>query len=161
MPDPAKTPGLHPFLTTYLGSDCNGAAATGEWHAILDSTPGWTEVSYDLSDYADSQVEVSISYVTDPSTGGVGAFVDDTRVVIDGVVDADGFEGTTSAWTPGGPPAESPPNSGDWEIGEVLFESFAATSTEDSLLLGFGLEQLSTDQERADLVDRALTGLLE
>ena len=152
---------LHPFLTTYLGSDCNGAGATGEWNAILDSTPGWTDVAYDLSDYAGSQVEVSISYVTDPTTGGVGTFVDDTRVVIDGVVDADGFEGATSVWTPGGPPADSPPNSGDWEIDEVLLESFAATSTEDTLLLGFGIEQLSTDQERTDLVDRALTGLLE
>jgi hypothetical protein len=29
------------------------------------------------------------------------------------------------------------------------------------LLLGFGLEQLSTDAERSDLLDRALSGLLE
>ena len=64
-------------------------------------------------------------------------------------------------WTPGGPPAGSPPNAGAWEIGGVLFESFAGTSTEDTLLLGFGLEQLSTDEERADLVGRALDGLLD
>ena len=152
---------LHPFLTTYLGTDCNGAGATGEWNAILESTPGWTDVSYDLSGFAGSQVEVSISYVTDPASGGVGVFVDDTHVVIDGNDDADGFEGATSAWTPGGPPAGSPPNSGDWQIGEVLLQSFAGTSTEDTLLLGFGLEHLSTDEERADLLDRALSGLIE
>ena len=35
------------------------------------------------------------------------------------------------------------------------------TATEDSLLLGFGLEQLSTDAERVTLVERALSGLLE
>lgn len=152
---------LHPFLTTYLGTDCNGAGATGEWHAILDSTSGWTDVSYDLSGYAGSQVELSITYVTDPGTGGVGTFVDDTRVVIDGAVDADGFEGATSVWTPGGAPAGSPPNAGDWQIGGVLFQSYAATSTEDTLLLGFGLEQLATDDARSDLLRRALGGLLE
>jgi len=151
---------LHPFLTTYLGTDCNGAGATGDWNAILGSTPGWTDVSYDLSGLS-GEVEVSITYVTDPGTGGVGTFVDDTRVVIDGVVDADGFEGPSSVWAPGGPPAGSPPNSGNWEIGGVLFRSFAGTSTEDTLLLGFGLEQLSTDEERADLVGRALSGLIE
>lgn len=150
----------HPFLTTYLGEDCNGTGATGDWNAILDSTPGWTDVSYDLSGFS-GPVEVSISYVTDPGTGGVGVFVDDTRVVVDGVADADGFEGPTSVWTPGGPPAGSPPNSGTWVIGEVLFQSYAATSTEDTLLLGFGLEQLATAEERADLVGRALDGLLD
>ncbi|WP_208542952.1 M14 family metallopeptidase [Nocardioides euryhalodurans] len=152
---------LHPFLTTYLGTDCQGTGATGDWNAILESTGGWTEAAYDLSGFAGSQVEVSITYVTDPSTGGVGTFVDDTRVVIDGAEDADGFEGATSVWTPGGPPAGSPPNAGAWEIGGVLFESFAGTSTEDTLLLGFGLEQLSTDEERADLVGRALDGLID
>jgi len=36
-----------------------------------------------------------------------------------------------------------------------------ASSTDDSLLLGFGLEQLATPAERADLVRRALQGLLD
>jgi hypothetical protein len=100
--------------------------------------------------------------VTDPASGGVGAFVDDTRVVINGAVtEADGFEGPTSTWTPGGPPAGSPPNSGNWEIGEQLVNFFAGTSTEDTLLLGFGLEQLATPAEREDLIGRALGGLLE
>ena len=99
--------------------------------------------------------------MTDPASGGVGAFVDDTRIVIDdAVAEADGFEGPTSTWTPGGPPPGSPPNSGNWRIGERLVNLFAGTSTEDSLLLGFGLEQLATDAERADLVERALDGLL-
>ena len=38
-------------------------------------------MAFDLSAYAGQQVEVSITYVTDPGTGGVGAFVDDTKVV--------------------------------------------------------------------------------
>jgi hypothetical protein len=151
----------HPFLTTYLGTDCQGTGATGEWNAVLESTDGWTEVAYDLSAWDGQQVEVSISYVTDPAFGGVGVFVDDTRLVVDGATgQEDGFEGATSEWTPGGPPDGSPPNSGDWQIGGVLFEAFGATSTEDTLLLGFGLEQLTTDAERTDLVGRALGGLL-
>lgn len=152
---------LHPFLTTYLGTDCQGAGATGDWNAILGSTDGWTEAGYDLSAWSGEQVEVSISYVTDPAFGGVGTFVDETRVVLDQeIVDEDGFEAESSAWTPGGPPQGSPPNSGNWQVGGVLFEAFGATSTEDTLLLGFGLEQLTTDAERADLLGRALDGLL-
>ena len=100
--------------------------------------------------------------MTDPSTGGVGAFVDDTRIVIDGAVtETDGFEGATSTWTVGGPPESSPPNSGDWRIGEQEERFHAGTSTDDTLLLGFGLEHLETDEERAELLETALEGLLE
>jgi hypothetical protein len=153
---------LHPFLRNYLdGADCQ----TGPWNAFTSGTAfpsGWREVAVDLSGFAGREVELSISYVTDPASGGVGAFVDDTRVVVDGAVtEADGFEGQTSTWTPGGPPAGSPPNSGNWQIGERLVNFFAGTSTEDTLLLGFGLEQLATDDERADLMERALDGLLD
>lgn len=153
---------LHPFLRHYLGGpDCTDPGTTGTWNAFTGSSGGWQEVAVDLSDDAGSQVEVSISYVTDPAVGAVGAFVDDTRVVVDGeVVSADGFEGDTSEWTIGGPPAGSPPNQGNWEIGPQLLTLYAGTSTEDTVLLGFGLEQLSSDAERAALVLSALDGLL-
>ena len=152
---------LHPFLRHYLGgADCSAPGTTGTWNTFTGSTDGWQQVSFDLSGYAGRTVEVSITYMTDPATGGVGAFVDDTRVTVNGVVDADGFEGETSSWTAGGPPADSPPNWLNWQIGESLVNSYAATSTEDTVLLGFGLEQLSSDAERADLVRRALGGLI-
>ena len=80
---------------------------------------------------------MSISYVTDPATGGVGAFVDDTRVIVDGVDSADGFEGATSNWTvPGEPPGSA---AEPWRLADLekLVNSFAGTSTEDTLLLGF------------------------
>ena len=118
-------------------------------------------VAYDLSAFFGQQVEVSLTYVTDPNTGGVGAFVDDTRVVVNGVTSADGFEGPTSAWAVGAAPADSPPPAGNWVIGPKPVNSFAATSTDDTLLLGFGLEQLSTDAERNQLMDKALAGLIE
>ena len=159
--DPGFLLQIHPFLRHYFsGADCTGPGSTGAWNSFTGSTGGWQQVAFDLSGYA-GQVELHITYVTDPSAGGVGAFVDDTRVVIDGVTDADGFEGTTSSWSPSPPPLGSPPNSGDWQIGEQLVNFFAGTSTEDTLLLGFGLEQLATDQQRAQLVGQALDGLLD
>jgi Zinc carboxypeptidase/Immune inhibitor A peptidase M6 len=154
---------LHPFLRHYLGgADCRQPGTSGVWHSFTGSSGGWQQVAVNLSQFLGGEVELSISYVTDPVTGGVGAFVDDTRVVVDGTqVAADGFEGAQSAWTPGGPPAGSPPNEGNWRIGEQEASFFAGTSTEDTLLLGFGLEQLETPAQRADIVERALDGLID
>ena len=76
----------HPFLSQYLtGADCTGPGTSGEWNSFTGSSDGWTQAAFDLSAYAGSTVEVSVSYVTDPAFGGVGVFVDDTRVVVDGV----------------------------------------------------------------------------
>jgi hypothetical protein len=157
---------MHPFLRHYLGGTgsepCTATGSSGSWNAFTGATRGWTPVSFDLSAYAGGQVEVSIAYVTDPASGGVGAFVDDTRVTTtDGVLDAEGFESGAGPWTVTGPPAGSPPNGTQWEIGEQLIDFFAGTSTEDTLLLGFGIEQLATEAERADLLRRALGGLLD
>ena len=153
---------MHPFLAHYLGGPgCTGPGTTGTWNSFTATTGGWHQAAFDLTNYLGGQVEVVISYVTDPASGGVGAFVDDTAVDVDGVVDADGFEGATSTWTVPGSPPGSGPNQGDWQFAEKLINAFSATSTSDTLLLGFGLEQLSTDGERSDLVGRALGGLLE
>ena len=153
---------IHPFLNHYFtGEDCAGPGTSGEWNSIPQSTDGWTEVAYDLSAFRGGQVEIALTYVTDPAFAGVGAFVDDTRIVIDGVVtDADGFEGATSSWTPAPPPAGSPATSSNWVIGPKLLNFYAATATRDTLLLGFGFEQLESDAKRAELMRRALNGLL-
>ncbi len=124
-----------------------------------ETSEGWQQVAFDLLPYAGDDVEISVTYLTDPSTAGVGAFVDDTRVVIDGVETADGFEGADSVWAQGEAPEGSPPSPAKWRIGEGVFA--AGTATDDTLLLGFGLEQLSTDAERSDLMGKALDGLLD
>jgi Zinc carboxypeptidase/Immune inhibitor A peptidase M6 len=152
---------LHPFLGHYFsGPGCSQPGTSGVWNSFTGTTDGWQEVAFDLSDYLGGRVELSISYVTDPVTGGVGAFVDDSSVVVDDVESADGFEGATSDWAAVPPPAGSPANSGRWQIGEQV-DVFGGTSTRDTLLLGFGLEQLATDEQRADIVERALDGLLD
>ena len=146
----------HPFLETYLpGEDCTG----GEWNSFTGDSDGWQDVAFDLSGFAGSQVEVSITYVTDPAVAGIGAFVDDTTVVVDGVPDPDGFEGPTSSWSPAAPPAGSADNA-RWQIGESLVQSFSAIAAADSVLFGFGFEQLDSDASRADLMKRALDDLL-
>ena len=150
----------HPFLTHYLTPTAAGCdPIAGAWNRFTGSNGGWQQVAFDLSSFLGEQVEVSISYVTDGGVAGIGAFVDDTRVVVDGVTSADGFEGATSAWAVADPPAESP-DAGRWAIGEQLVDFFAGTSTRDTLLLGFGLEQLATDADRTALVRQALRGMI-
>ncbi len=79
---------LHPFLEHYLtqGNPCTTPGSTGDWHRITGTSDGWQEASVDLSGFAGAEVEVAISYVTDPFAGGAGVFVDRTRVVIGGTV---------------------------------------------------------------------------
>ncbi len=151
----------HPFLAHYLGgTDCTAPGSTGAWNSVSGNTDGWQQLSYDLNAFAGQQVEVSISYVSDGGVGGIGAFVDDTLVVIDGTPSLqDGFEGATSAWAPAPVPAGSPPAVTAWQIGGVLVTFFSGVMTNDSVLFGFGLEQLSTEAERVLLVRRALIGL--
>ena len=85
---------LHPFLAHYLGgAGCTQDGSSGEWNSFTGSTGGWDQVAFDLAPFLGQQVELSITYMTDPATGGIGAFVDDTKVVVDGNTDADGFEG--------------------------------------------------------------------
>jgi hypothetical protein len=159
--DPGFLLALHPFLRHYFrGPQCATDGTSGDWNSFTGTGAGWQDVAFDLSDYAGQQVELSITYMTDPGTGGVGAFVDDTAIIVGGQrTQQDGFEGATSTWTPGGPPQGSPPNSGDWVIGPRAVNFYAGTSTEDTLLLGVGLEQVTSPADRTALMRRALSGL--
>ncbi|MDA0142176.1 M14 family metallopeptidase [Solirubrobacter deserti] len=156
---------LHPKLRHYLTGPpntpgCTNTGTTGAWNAITGSTNGWQQVAYDLSAYAGSVVEIHISYVTDPSTGGIGAFVDDTRLAVGGVEQQkDGFESRGSSWLVQGEPEGSPPTVGNWVFGAQAVNFFAGTSTEDTLLLGFGLEHVTAPADRTTLMRRALGGL--
>jgi hypothetical protein len=154
---------MHPFLLNYLtpGNPCGATGTTGAWNRMTGDSGGWQQVAFDLSAYAGGSVDVSISYVTDPASGGIGTFIDDTRVTAGGaVLDADGFESDTSLWTIQGAPAGSPVNQGDFEFSDVPIEVAASVTTEDSVLLGYGIEQLATPAEQADFVGRIMQHLL-
>ena len=78
----AAPDGQHPFLAHYMNPDtCAPTGTTGEWNAATGNSGGYQDWEIDLSDFAGSQVEVSIAYATDPFVQGLGVFVDDTEVL--------------------------------------------------------------------------------
>jgi hypothetical protein len=150
---------LHPFIDHYQGANCEPTGTTGDWHAATGSSQGWSEWSVDLSDYAGQQVEVSISYVSDWGTQGVGVFLDDVTVLVDGTALAEtGFEDDLGGWTVAGSPEGSAGNTNDWIRTQLGFEEGAITTTEDTVFAGFGFEGLAP-AERDDLVARAMAHL--
>nr|WP_231127440.1 M14 family metallopeptidase [Motilibacter aurantiacus] len=153
----------HPWLTHYLtpGNPCQPTGTSGSWNSLTGSTGGWEDLSFDLSAYAGQQVEVTVSYVSDPFTGGFGVLLDDTRLTTTaGPSQQEGFESGLGAWSVQGPPAGSPPATGGWERSVGVGGDTATVLTEDTALFGFGIEQLADAQARADLVGRAVQHLL-
>ncbi|MFE3098100.1 M14 family zinc carboxypeptidase [Streptomyces sp. NPDC059248] len=153
----------HPHLRHYLtlGSDaCTATGTTGAWHAFTGASDGWKAAAFDLSAYAGKRIEVHVSYITDPSDGGRGVFVDDTRLVTAGGEQADGgFETSLGPWTATAPPAGSPAPRGNWDRAGDLYPSASAVTTRDTVLIGFGLEHVSDAAERGRLVGKALGAL--
>ncbi|MCB5179908.1 M14 family metallopeptidase [Streptomyces antimicrobicus] len=153
----------HPFLRHYLTLENGGCTATGSsgaWNSFTGSSGGWKDVAFDLSAYAGRIVEVSLSSVTDPGSGGRGVFADDARLVVGGTdKENEGFESSLGVWTTPGAPAGSPDVAGDWSRTGELFRSFASVTTRDTVLLGFGLEHLQKPVDRALLIGKALRAL--
>ncbi|XVQ10309.1 M14 family zinc carboxypeptidase [Spirillospora sp. CA-255316] len=154
---------MHPHLRHYLtgGNPCQNTGTSGRWHSFTGNSNGWVPAAFDLSAYAGKRVEVSIAYVSDPFTGGSGLFVDDTRVTTSGgQVDAEGFESGLGPWAIAGAPAGSPGNAPEFTRSQALIDSVSAVATKDTLLLGFGVEQVKTKEEQEALMRRALDHLL-
>ncbi|RJK96538.1 zinc carboxypeptidase [Vallicoccus soli] len=152
----------HPALLRYLtpGDPCTATGTSGAWNSLTGSSDGWQDLRFDLSAYAGGAVEVTVSYVTDPFTGGAGVIVDDTRLVTAGGEQQEaGFEDGLAPWTVPGEPEGSPANTRDFELSLGLGGITAAIATEDTVLLGFGLEQLASDEARAALAGAALRQL--
>ena len=155
----AGVAGLHPFLAHYQGADCSPTGTTGTWNAATGTSGGWKEFDADLSAYAGKQVEISISYMSDWGSQGLGVFLDDVRVETDGATTAQtSFESDLGGWTVAGPPAGSGPNGTDWSRSREAFDFGAGTTTDSTVYLGFGLERLARS-DRNDLVARAMRHL--
>nr|WSX52478.1 M14 family zinc carboxypeptidase [Streptomyces sp. NBC_00974] len=153
----------HPFLRRYLTLDAGGCTpqgTSGTWNSFTGSSNGWQQVSFDLSAYAGKSVEVSLSYITDPGSGGRGVFADEARLSVGGADRAvEGFETSLGVWAAQGSPAGSPDVPGDWARSGELFKSYAAVTTRNTVLLGFGLEHVPAAADRAVLVGKALRSL--
>ena len=143
---------LHPFLERYQGADCSGAG----WNAASGRSSGWENWTVDLSAWAGSDVEVSISYVSDWAVQGLGVFVDD-------ITEPDGtltdFESGDGGWTAAGPAPGSAPNPNDWYVTEsVGFTEGAVTSLDPpdasfrTLYAGFGFEGIDTQDARDEFM---------
>ncbi len=154
---------LHPWLNHYLTvatSGCTASGSSGQWNALTGASNGWEQVGFDLSAYAGKSVELSISYVTDPSTGGHGVLADETSLVVGGTAtETEGYETSLGAWKVSGPPAGSPAVLKDWARTGALFQTYGAITTDDTVLLGFGLEHVTSTAERKALIGKALASL--
>ncbi|GAA3792289.1 M14 family metallopeptidase [Streptomyces coacervatus] len=153
----------HPWLKHYLTfapSGCTATGTSGSWNSLTGASNGWQQVNYDLSAYAGKSVEVSISYVTDPGTGGHGVLADDASLVVGGTpTQTEGFETSLGAWSVSGPPAGSPAVLKDWARTGALFKTYGAITTDRTVLLGFGLEHVTAAADRNALVKKALAVL--
>ncbi|MEU4045185.1 M14 family zinc carboxypeptidase [Streptomyces antibioticus] len=153
----------HPWLRRYLtlgANTCTATGTSGSWNALTGASSGWQQVSFDLSAYAGKQVEISLAYVTDPGSGGHGVLADDASLVVGGTAtETEGFETSLGAWRASGPPAGSPAVLKDWTRTGALFQTYGAVTTDDTVLLGFGLEHVASAADRRTLIGKALASL--
>ncbi|MFF2494210.1 M14 family zinc carboxypeptidase [Agromyces sp. NPDC058064] len=163
---PAGWRELHPQLDHYQTYDeaavsCTATGSSGSWHAASGNSGGWRQWTVDLDAYAGGQVEVSIAYISDWSTQGLGVFVDDIQApTADGTTS---FEnGDTGGWEVTGAPEGSAPNANDFIITTAAgFPEAAVVATPGSLMTGFGFEGIDDPLVRADWMGRALEHLLD
>lgn len=157
--------GEHPWLAHYLtvaASGCTASGGSGQWNALTGASEGWKQVEFDLSAYAGKSVELSIAYVSDPSFGGHGVLADEASLVVGGTAtQTEGFETSLGAWSVTGPPAGSPAVLKDWARTGALFQTYGAVTTDDTVLLGFGLEHITAAADRTALIGKALDSLDE
>jgi hypothetical protein len=155
--------GEHPWLKHYLTVATGGCTATGtsgRWNSLTGASSGWQQANFDLTAYAGRSVEVSISYVTDPGSGGHGVLADDASLVVGGTATGtEGFETSLGVWQVAGPPPGSPAVLKDWARTGTLFQTYGAVTTEDTVLLGFGLEHVTAAADRTALLGKALAAL--
>ena len=87
---PPVAPPVPAATTCRRAAPAGRPAPRGSWNAFTGESGGWVDAAFDLSPYAGQQVDVKVSYVTDAVDvgvgGGIGVFVDDTRLTVGGTV---------------------------------------------------------------------------
>ena len=155
---------LHPFLAHYQTKSANGETCTptgnignppGAWNAATGNSGGWHKWEMDLSQYAGKKIEVSITVATDPAVLGLGVWVDDTVVTLDGSpVAQTSFEADMGGWAVGPPPAGTVSTANGWHRTGKEFEEGPVVGTTDSVYAGFGFEGISGAGNRATFMGR-------
>jgi hypothetical protein len=162
----------HPFLKHYItrtadpnsdtGFTCTPTGSSGTWNAATGNSNGFHDWNVDLSSFAGKQVELSITYATDPAVQGLAVFVDDVSVTADGSsLVSTGFEdGTLAPFQAGPAPEGSPRVAKNWVASQSKgFEDGPGVRTDRSLLLGFGLEGVNGADNRAQVLGDGLKSL--
>jgi hypothetical protein len=153
---------IHPFMDHYqtiVGGDCVPQGTTGDWWASNGSSGGWQQWHVDLGgpdgQFLGHQVEVSITYVSDWATQGLGVFTDD--IVVSTGEGSTSFEAGNDGWQMPPAPAGSATNANTWVITDPAgFPEGAIIAGQDSLLWGFGLEGVTDAARRNELMGRAI-----
>jgi Immune inhibitor A peptidase M6 len=107
----------NPFLRHYITRDasttpptCTPHGTSGDWNAATGNSAGYQDWKIDLSAYKGKQVELSITYVTDPASLGLGLFLDDVTIA-DGAttIATTSFEDGLGGWAVPGSPLRTGP----------------------------------------------------
>jgi hypothetical protein len=155
----------NPFLRHYITRTgttnafaCAPTGTSGAWNAATGNSAGFQDWNVDLSSFAGKNIEVSITYASDPGTQGLGVFIDDAKITVDGAAVSDtSFEADLGGWTVPGAPADSGANANDWiRTASVGFVDGPGVATDHSLYWGFGLEGVAGRATRAQLMGDAM-----
>jgi hypothetical protein len=159
----------HPFLTHYItrtegpdGFTCTPTGSSGTWNAATGNSNGFSDWNVDLAPFAGRQVELSITYMTDPAVQGLGIFLDDVNVTSGGqTLVSTGFEdGTLAPFAIGAPPPGSHPSFKNWQATQSKgFEDGPGVRTKRSLLLSFGIEGVNGSGKRSKILGDGLRTL--
>ena len=157
---------IHPFLAHYqtLNADgsCSPTGTTGSWNAASGASNGWQQWSVNLGAYAGTQAEVSITYVSDWSSQGLGDFVDDIAVSTGaGTTSFEDDGDVMDGWAATGPAPGSAPNPNNFErLAAGGFKEGPVVATPDTLYFGFGFEGIATPSARNTVMARSMAYLL-
>jgi murein tripeptide amidase MpaA len=149
---------LHPWLLHYYNTECEPTAqtGTGTWNAFTGNSAGWQDWTVDLTPFAGKRVELFITNVTDWGTLGLGTWIDDAKVSLDGnVVDSTDFESGTGGWTAAPPPEGTAFDDANWTRSTQQFTEGGIVGTTDTVYTGFGFEGMNA-AARPEFMKRAL-----
>ena len=155
---------LHDRLRNYQTvsrGDCTPTGTTGVWHAATGNSNGWQDWEIDLSGYVGQEVEIAIVAATDWAVGGLGAWIDDAVIEVNGAVQSStSFETDTGVWQIGGDvPASTPNPDAQWTRTTQQFEEGAVVGTTDTVYAGFEVATMKTPEERASFMKATLRHL--
>ena len=164
---------IHPFLAHYQtknadGSDCTPTGTSGEWNAFTGNSGGWQKWSLPIpAQFLGKQIEVAISVASDPASLGLGAWVDELRMLDAGDAPLDSadpsFESGMDGWTlpgPPGPAGEGQSPVTGWERAQTApFVETPIVTTTDTVYTGFGFEAITGAASRNALMQAVLTHL--